>query len=131
MTSLSLLYLYLSFRVKHFSCDFLLQTDWMALTKGKSGKEGYKALVVHAAIHAMGTLIIMLLFVPSLWWLGVVDFFAHAMVDRLKGKITLNKAWQTKDTLFWWAFGADQELHNLTHLAYIVIVFVHLGGAFQ
>ena len=79
----------------------------------------------------MGTLIIMLLFVPSLWWSAVVDFFAHALVDRLKGKITLNEAWQTKDTMFWWAFGADQELHNLTHLAYIVIVFVHLGGIFQ
>jgi hypothetical protein len=131
MTPLSLLLLYILFRLKHFSCDFLLQTDWMALTKGKPGKDGHRALFTHSFIHAVGTLLIMLIFASSLWWLAVVDFFVHATVDRLKGKITLTKNWQTNDTMFWWAFGADQELHNLTHLAYIVVIFIHLGGVFQ
>ena len=72
----------------------------------------------------------MLVFAPSLWWLGVVDFFVHAFVDRIKGKITLNKGWTPKETMFWWAFGTDQELHNLTHIAYVAYVFIHLGGVF-
>lgn len=130
MTPLSLLTLYIVFRLKHFACDFMLQSDWMALTKGKSGKEGYKALFSHTLIHAIGTLIIVLAFAPVLWWLAVVDFVIHSIVDRLKGIVTLKQGWGTKDTFFWWAFGADQELHNYTHIAYIAFIFMHLGGVF-
>lgn len=130
MSIISLLFLYLSFRAKHFVCDFLLQTDWMALTKGESGKEGYKALFTHVAIHAIGTWVIMMVFAPSLWWLAVVDFIVHAAIDRIKGRITLSRALTPKDTSFWWAFGIDQELHNLTHLAYVCYVFMVLNGYF-
>ncbi len=130
MTPLSILLLYILFRVKHFACDFMLQSDWMALTKGKPGSEGYKALFSHAAIHASGTLVLVFIFAPALWWLAIVDFVIHSVVDRLKGIITLKKGWNTKDTLFWWAFGADQELHNFTHIAYIVVIFIYQGGSF-
>ena len=109
-------------------CDFILQTDWMALSKGQPGKEGYKALFSHTTIHAIGTLLIILVFMPSLWWLALIDFVVHSIVDRFKGVITLNKHWNTKDTAFWWAFGADQELHNFTHLAYIVAIVIYQGG---
>lgn len=128
MSPIDLLILYLSFRLKHFAGDFLLQTDWMALTKGKASKEGFKALSVHAMIHALGTLLIVLIFAPSLWWLGLVDFVIHSIIDRLKGRITIRKHLKPKDTMFWWAFGLDQEMHNLTHIAYICIIFIHLGG---
>ena len=130
MAPITLLLLYITFRVKHFVCDFLLQTDWMALTKGKPGKEGYNALLSHTLIHSVGTLIIMLIFAPSLWWLCLVDFAIHGFVDRAKGRITLAQKWTPKDTRFWWAFGLDQELHNLTHIAYIAFVFMHKGGVF-
>ncbi len=130
MTPASLLVLYIVFRLKHFMCDFMLQTDWMALTKGKPGREGYQALFSHTLIHALGTLIIMLVFAPNLWWLSLVDFVIHSIVDRLKGIATLKNGWQTKDTMFWWAFGADQELHNFTHIAYVALIFMDLGGVF-
>ena len=130
MSPIFLLLLYLSFRAKHFACDFLLQTEWMALTKGKTGKEGYRALFVHTSIHAVGTLLVMLIFAPNLWWLAVVDFVVHAVIDCVKGRITLAKGLTPKDTFFWWAFGVDQELHNLTHLAYICFIFIALGGHF-
>ncbi len=130
MSPTLLLLLYLSFRAKHFACDFLLQTDWMALTKGKAGKEGYRALFVHTVIHATGTLLVMLVFAPHLWWLAVVDFVVHAFIDRVKGHITLVKNLTPKDTSFWWWFGVDQELHNLTHLAYICFIFIALDGHF-
>lgn len=128
MTAFSLLALYLCFRLKQFSGDYLFQTDWMALNKGKPGKEGYKALVCHTASHGVGTAVIMLIFAPALWWLGLVDFFVHSCVDRFKGLLTNKMGWKYTDRWFWWSFGMDQEAHNLTHLAYIVIVVLYMDG---
>ena len=130
MTPINLLILYLLFRLKHFACDFMLQTGWMALNKGKPGRDGYRALFSHTAIHAIGALLIILAFAPSLWWLAFVDLIIHSLVDRSKGVVTFQKGWKPKDTAFWWAFGVDQELHNLTHIAYIVLIFMHKGGVF-
>lgn len=128
MSPLSLVVLYLLFRFKHFACDFLLQTDWMALMKGKPGQEGYRALFTHSAIHAVGTLAIVVLFAPTLCWLGLVDFVIHSVIDRVKGVYTYKRGWTPKDTMFWWTLGADQEAHNLTHLAYIVIIYMYVTG---
>lgn len=130
MDFLSLVLLYVLFRIKHFACDFLFQTDWMALTKGKPGQEGYRALFTHSAIHGLGTALITLVFAPALWWLGLVDFVVHSIVDRIKGYFTYRHGWTSKDTLFWWTLGADQEAHNFTHLAYIVIIWMYLNGGF-
>lgn len=130
MTPLFILFLYLAFRAKQFICDFLLQSDWMALNKGRPGPEGYKALGVHCLIHAGGTLAVMLAFAPAFWWLALVDFAAHGVIDRLKGIISYEKGWKYTDRWFWWSFGLDQEAHNLTHLAYIVILMAHAGIRF-
>lgn len=129
MDPLSLILLYILFRFKHFACDFLLQTDWMALTKGKPGKEGYEALFTHAAIHAVGTLIVTVPFAPSLCWLALVDFVVHAGIDRIKGLFTYRRGWTPADKMFWWTLGADQEAHNFTHFIYMVVIWMHLGGS--
>lgn len=128
MTFSTLLILYILFRVKHFACDYLLQSDWMALTKGQPGREGWSALLTHAAIHAFGTLLITLWSAPALWWLGPLDFVIHATIDRIKGYFTIKKRWTPKDTIFWWTMGADQEAHNFTHLGYIVLIYLHQSG---
>lgn len=128
MTPFEILLLYVAFRVKQFTCDFLLQNDWMALTKGMPGATGYKALLSHTAIHGAGTTLVMLLFAPALWWLGPVDFVIHSLVDRLKGLISYQKGWKPTDRWFWWAFGLDQEAHNFTHLGYIVFIVLVSGG---
>jgi hypothetical protein len=128
MTLPALLALYIAFRLKQFTCDFVLQTDWMALNKGRPGMEGYKALFSHTISHAVGTLIIMTLFLPSWWWLAWVDFAVHSCVDRIKGVISYRRGWQYTDRWFWWSFGLDQEAHNFTHLAYVVMIVMHLGG---
>ncbi len=127
MTLLTLLCLYLSFRAKQLVCDFILQTKWMALTKGDRGLEAYKALFVHCGIHALGTLVIFSIFAPALWWFVFVDFTVHSIVDRVKAVLTTNCKWSPKDWKFWWAFGIDQELHNLTHLIYILLIIKHVG----
>ncbi|MEM6781711.1 MAG: DUF3307 domain-containing protein [Pseudomonadota bacterium] len=127
MSASFLIILYIIFRAKHFVCDFLLQTDWMALTKGKPGKEGYQALFIHTSIHALFTFGIVMIFAPSLWWLGPLDFVTHSLIDRFKGVFTFNKGWQPKDTIFWWTFGLDQEAHNITHMVYIVLIAINMG----
>ena len=128
MDPATLFYLYIAFRFKHFICDFLLQTDWMALNKGKPGMAGYKALFSHTVFHGIGTLVVTLLFAPGMWWLGPMDFVVHSMVDRLKGVLTYDKGWKDTDRWFWWSFGLDQEAHNFTHLAYIVLIVASFGG---
>lgn len=128
MSLYSLLMLYIAFRIKHFTCDFLLQTDWMALNKGKPGMEGYKALFYHTGTHAAGSFLIAAIFTPALWWLGIADFIVHSTVDRIKGVLTYQKGWQYTDRAFWWSFGLDQEAHNFTHLGYIILIFAHAGG---
>lgn len=128
MTPIAILLLYIAFRLKQFLCDFLLQTDWMALTKGMPGAQGYRALFSHTATHGVVTALIMLVFAPSLWWLGPVDFVVHSLVDRFKGILTYQKGWKPADRLFWWSFGMDQEAHNFTHLAYICYIVLALGG---
>ncbi len=128
MTALAILALYIAFRCKQFICDFLLQSDWMALNKGKPGWEGYKPLLTHAAVHGVGPMVIMLLLVPQFWWLGLVDFIVHGLVDRLKGIYTYQKGWTYKDRWFWWSFGLDQEAHNFTHLVYILLIVMAVGG---
>lgn len=128
MTPLAVLALYIAFRIKQFACDFLFQTDWMALNKGKPGWEGYKPLLSHAAVHGAGTLIIMLLLAPAFWWLALVDLLVHGLVDRLKGMYTFQKGWTYRDRWFWWSFGLDQEAHNFTHLIYVLLIVFMAGG---
>lgn len=128
MTLFDLLLLYICFRIKQFAGDFLFQTDWMALTKGKPGFTGYKALFSHTIMHGIGTMIIALIFAPGLWWLGLVDFAVHSLIDRLKGIITYQQKWSHSDRWFWWSFGLDQEAHNYTHLVLILIMVLHNGG---
>jgi hypothetical protein len=125
-----ILVLYLAFRVKQMVCDFFLQPSWMALVKGHPIKQGGgKALCMHAGIHATFTLVLMLFFNPAFWWLAVVDFFVHSFIDKSKAMINSKMGWTYKDNAYWWAFGIDQEAHNLTHLGYIILLVMASGAS--
>ena len=127
MTLTSLLILYSCFRAKQFVCDFALQSKWIATTKEQNSKDGYYALFVHSLIHAAGILAIAVLFNQNLWWLAGVDLIVHGFVDLTKSRIVKHYGWTSSQTAFWWAIGLDQELHNFTHIFYIMI-FVLAGG---
>lgn len=129
MTPFELVLLYLAFRAKQFTCDYLLQSKEMVEHKAAGlGAGTWRALAMHAGIHAAFTFLIVVLFAPTLWWLGAVDFIIHAAIDRTKSIMVARHNWTPQDTRYWWAYGLDQEAHNLTHLAYIVAMVIVAGG---
>ncbi|MGB8278666.1 MAG: DUF3307 domain-containing protein [Methylovirgula sp.] len=111
--------LYVSFVIKHFLADFLFQTSWMAYGKAQK-REWLKPLAVHAGIHAAMTFLLALVFLPSLWWLSLVDFVVHGSIDRAKALATRGLGLTEKDSASWWLLGLDQALHQLTHFCFII-----------
>lgn len=127
--------LLISYQLKHFLCDYPLQTRWM-LGKFKLGLQYLLPLGVHAAVHFLGTILITLWFVPlkQAILMGLFDFVIHFVMDRVKASPRLlgrfkpltaetaqhatQKQWR-QNNFFWWALGFDQMVHHLTHYAII------------
>jgi hypothetical protein len=114
------------FGIKHFVCDFLLQYPHMVEQKGKYGARGG---LEHAAIHALGTVIVLFLALPwdpvvhvAALVLSLFDGVIHYHIDWLKQQ--LNRGLTTADRMFWVWFGADQGLHYLTYIAIIGVIML-------
>jgi hypothetical protein len=103
------------FQLKQFLADFPLQNRYM-LQKTRSDWSFIPPLALHCAIHAIITLVIALLIIPSLWWLAFVDFVIHFTMDRIKaGPRYLGRFRDTNSIGFWMSFGFDQMVHHFTH----------------
>lgn len=107
--------LVLVFTAKHLVADFLLQTRWIALGKD-SRSDWLRPLAAHVAVHAAGTLAIALAVAPRLWWLALVDLALHFAIDRAKCLAAQWGRWTTQDAPYWWLFGFDQFLHQVTNV---------------
>lgn len=102
----------------HALADFALQSDVMAKGKNRHTKlvapEGQKLMPVwhwwlsaHAAIH--GGLIIVIF---SVWWLGLIEFCAHFIIDFIKCENVTNP-------------DQDQAFHLSLKIVYaIMLVFL-------
>lgn len=114
------------FQCKHFIADYPLQGRYM-LGKFKTGTAWIMPLVCHAMVHNLFTFIICLGYLlyrapgPNLQW-GILclclawgDFIIHFVVDRIKASPNMLGRFEIKDPRFWWALGADQMAHHLTH----------------
>ena len=116
----------LIFILKQFAGDFLLQTKRMAT--GKEGQDGWLLpLTCHAAVHALLTLSISLIFAPHLAWLAILDFVIHFVIDRAKALTQMRFGLTMEKPAYWWLFGTDQTLHHLTHLAFAVTIAASFG----
>jgi hypothetical protein len=98
---------------KHIVADFFLQNSWMAL--GKDQKTGWALpLLAHCLVHLAVALLLILIIAPKFWFVAVIDFAIHLIIDRGKGlcvatfNVTMDHQW------FWWLIGIDQALHHLT-----------------
>ena len=116
-------FLLVVFQLKHFVADFPLQNRYM-LQKKKTDWSFIPPLASHCAIHALLTLVLVLWLEPRLWWLGLVDFFVHFTMDRIKaGPRYLGRFSDVSKSSFWIALGFDQMVHHLTHI-YIIWALV-------
>lgn len=111
------------FQIKHFICDFPLQTGYM-LRKVLPTWDFLLPLLLHTAVHGLFTLIVCLYYAPSLWWLAIVDMVAHFLMDRIKAADKYLGRFRDRDKpSYWAALGFDQMIHHLTS-TYIVWVIV-------
>lgn len=96
----------------------------MYLNKGTYGHPGG---LVHAAIHALGTLIVLAVFqVSAAWIYALADLLIHYHIDW--AKMNANKKFKLKagnSEWFWILLGFDQLLHQLTYFAIIWIAYGH------
>ncbi len=110
------LYLLIFYQVKHFFADFVLQNVWM-LQKARPGWDFVPPLSIHCSVHALLTLAAVLYVNPSLWWLALVDFGVHFVMDRIKaGPLYMGRYTDVRGKAFWVCFGFDQMVHHLTHI---------------
>jgi len=115
--------LILTFQLKQFFCDFAWQTSKMVMKKASPDWDFIPALSAHAGIHASMTLVIALVYRPTLWWLVFFDFFVHFTMDRIKsGPKYLGRFNDITTHSYWKVFGLDQMVHHLTHYTMIYLI---------
>ncbi len=103
--------------VKHFIFDYLSQTEYQYRNKGTYGHPGG---ILHAGLHALGTLPVFLVIAPPLaLGLAIVvgEFIVHYHLDWTKEQILRRTHWAYPTARYWWVFGADQLMHQLTYVA--------------
>ena len=106
---------------KHFIADFVLQTPYQFLNKGRYGHPGG---FIHAGIHALGSIPAFFVITPTVTTgiaIVVCEFIAHYHIDWMKERTTRVRQWVFPQSEFWWTFGADQAAHQVT---YVVIAGV-------
>ncbi len=122
-----LLVVLLILQLKHFVCDFVLQTPYQFLNKGKYGHPGG---IIHAGLHALTSTPIFYV-VPVSWRaaLAIVigEFIVHYHIDWSKEQTVKRKKLKFPQAEYWWAFGADQGLHQITYLAMAAALAVAAG----
>lgn len=109
--------------IKHFICDYPLQTHFQLANKGTYGHPGG---ILHAGIHAVFTIPAFLLITPSLGvGVGIIvgEFLIHYHIDWAKQQLMARTGWQSGDREFWWGIGADQLAHHVTYLAIAFILW--------
>ena len=107
--------------VKHFICDFVVQTGYQVSNKGTYGHPGG---LLHAGLHGIASLPAIILLTRSPLVIAVIvvsEFIVHYHVDWLKAAINRVRGLSYDDLLYWVVFGADQFVHQVT---YIVILGV-------
>ena len=111
---------------KHLVADFFLQTSGIA--KGKAAAHGWLLpLAIHAGGHAAITLGVILVLAPRLWWVAVAEFIVHAVIDRGKVLVSRRTRVDMASPAFWWLFGLDQYLHQVTNIAIVAVILLHVA----
>ena len=111
-----------AFELKHFLCDFVLQTAYQYRNKGRYGHPGG---LVHAGLHVIGSFPVTLILTTSPELIALVlaaEFVVHYHMDWFKEKINKWRALKPDSALYWMVFGADQLVHQLTYVAMLAML---------
>ncbi len=112
------------FFLKHFLFDFTFQTKYQLKNKGTYGHPGG---LLHAGLHAVGSVPAMLVFQPSqviIISLCASEFIAHYHIDWLKERIVKKNGWTSADYGYWQALGFDQLVHAATYISLAGVLLV-------
>jgi hypothetical protein len=121
MTEPTILLLMIAFAVKHWLCDFVLQTPKQVATKGQYGAWGG---ITHAATHGAFTAVIVAVLgigVAEVAFLATLDAIFHYHIDWFKQRMT--QGMTPVHPKFWSWLGFDQLLHTLTYI--VIIALIH------
>ncbi len=117
-----ILWAMLIFQLKHFVCDFALQTPAMIQ---KKGVYLHPSGLVHALLHAAGSLPALLMLSHAPVAVGAVlfaEFIIHYHADYLKAQIDNRFQLNDQTNLYWIVFGLDQLVHQLTYVGMIYAI---------
>jgi hypothetical protein len=105
---------------KHMVADFVLQTRYQWMNKGRYGHPGG---LLHAAIHVVLSAPVLLILPPPTLTFGLVILGAEALVhyhcDWAKEQIVKRNGWTSTNDAYWRTMGGDQLVHGLTYLAMV------------
>lgn len=112
--------------IKHYICDFPMQSAWMVSNKGTYGHIGGLS---HAWVHMMGTFACLIILSQSLGvflnpfpfaQVIVVEGVIHYHVDWFKMWLNKKMKWTChKSPAFWQSLGIDQLMHYLTYVGIV------------
>lgn len=102
------------FILKHFICDFLLQTSEIAAKKHMAHRmESY----FHSGLHLVfDVLCLGALGLQDAWGLAFLGGSLHYAVDWTKGNLQDRLSLGPTDRGFWLLLGADQMIHYLCYV---------------
>ena len=110
------------FELKHFVCDFVLQTAYQYRNKGTYGHPGG---LLHAGLHTAGSLPAILALQAAGGLAALIlaaEFFVHYHVDWSKEQINKRYALNFNNNAYWSVFGADQLLHQMTYVVMLAVL---------
>ncbi|MFN0114069.1 MAG: DUF3307 domain-containing protein [Paracoccaceae bacterium] len=113
----SILWLLVLLQIKHAVADFCLLTPYMLANRMRYGHPGGLA---HVGVHLIGTALALTILrtpLPLTAALLIAEGLFHYHVDFAKARWVKRSGVTPKDALYWYAFGADQALHQLSYLA--------------
>ena len=109
----------LVFQIKHYICDFVLQTYDQIRFKGKYL---HPAGLLHAGLHSVGSIFALLVLTRApvtIAVLLVAEFLIHYHTDWAKAQLDSRLRLNDQNSLYWAIFGGDQLVHQLTYVGMI------------
>jgi hypothetical protein len=106
----------LIFQIKHFLCDFVLQTSNQVRNKGRYL---HMAGITHAGLHMLGSIPALLVLTTTPAVVGTLllaELLTHYHTDWAKVQIDRALRLNDTNTLYWTIFGSDQLIHQLTYV---------------